>query len=266
MEAIFSFLVFYTLPIVIVGTHLFLRFCRVTKIHVAEAFKFSEEKFKNEGAGGCYDLLKRVAKKAGINPPALHVIQGDVAASFGLKKNLSAVTIGVMNLRLFNATEMEATFAHEVAHIVRGDALKHMVCNSILLSLYLCALATFLVLLLPALVADVFGGASPFSDLLFVLHITLTLTLLWVGFELVYRFHLRYVECKADEKAAELVGDPQKMIQVLRRLEGIRFPQKKNVVRRWWFAVLFWATLPIRTHPTYDRRIARLEKLAKVKA
>ena len=266
MEEILSFLSFYILPVVIISALSFWRFCRSVEFDVAQAFQFSDRVFADAGEGGCYGILKKLAKKARVNTPALIHMEGHALVTYAVRKDRSVVVVGKKDLELFNRIEMEAALAHELGHILNGHNVKAMLWHSVLLAIYFCAFVTFFALLLPALVADIFGRGPFFSDLLFLLRITVILTLLWVGLELVFRFYLRRREFQADEKAAELVEDPQKVIQALRRIEVLVLPGKRNFAQSAWKFLVFWVNRVADTHPSDEKRIARLEKLAREKA
>jgi len=74
-------------------------------------------------APGLYQMVERLAQKAGLPTPKVYVIPQDAPNAFATGRNpehaVVAVTQGI--LRLMNDEELEGVLAHELSHVKNHD-------------------------------------------------------------------------------------------------------------------------------------------------
>lgn len=204
-------------------------------------------------APGLYGLLRELCARAGLpRLPTLFYIPSPIPQAMAVGSHRDAA-IGVTGglLGLLPAEELAAVLAHEVAH-VRSRDMRFMALadaatrlTHILSTVGLLLIAVYL----PLALAE--QARLPLLLILLLLLAPLASALLQLSLS-------RTREFDADAAAVELTGDPQALANALRRLEAA--------------AGGFWEGLPgrraspwtrlLRTHPTAEDRIARLERLA----
>ncbi len=76
-------------------------------------------------APGLYNMVRRLASKAGVPMPRVYLIPNDQPNAFATGRNpehaVVAVTEGIM--RILDEDELEGVLAHELAHVVNRDIL-----------------------------------------------------------------------------------------------------------------------------------------------
>src|SRR3984957_10359736 len=169
-----------------------------------------------EEAPWLYEMVEKLAKRAGIPAPPLYLIPTDTPNAFATGRNPQhaavAVTEGI--LRLMDRRELEGVLAHELSHVVNRDTL----------------ITTFAATLAGAVSqlammwrwGALFGGYENRGDdrrgggigtLLAILLAPLAALLLQLALS-------RRREYAADESGARLVGDPEGLAEGLQALKG----------------------------------------------
>jgi len=220
-----------------------------------------------EEAPWLYEMVEKLAKRAGIPAPPLFLIPTETPNAFATGRNPQhaavAVTEGI--LRLMDRRELEGVLAHELSHVVNRDTL----------------ITTFAATLAGAVSqlammwrwGAMFGGYGGFEGrgddrrggglgvLLAVLLAPLAALLLQLALS-------RRREYAADESGARLVGDPEGLAEALEELErgNRQLPFDASPTTAPLFIVNPLSgrgfTALFSTHPSTEKRVARLRAMA----
>lgn len=213
-----------------------------------------------------YRIVERLAEKAGLPMPRVFIVNTDVPNAFATGRNpkhaVVAVTSGMLNTLSYD--EIKAVLGHELAHIKNRDTLLSTVAATIAGAITM--LATM------ARWAAMFGGLGSRDDDdnsggiigLFVLAI-----LAPIAATLIQLAISRSREYAADQDGAKISGAPLDLARALQKMEAIAMrkplaanPSMSNMfivnpLRRDFLSGLF------STHPPIQKRIKRLEELAR---
>jgi heat shock protein HtpX len=227
-----------------------------------------------------HNLLDEVCVSAGISgtKPKLYLVEDPAPNAFatGLKLEDSHVAVTTGLVERLPRYELRAVLAHEVAHIVNDDIRAVTVA---------VATAGVVALLADVLVRSLWfgggrggrrgGGGSGNAgavQLVFLVLGLLAVVLAPIAAQLIRFAVSRQREYLADATAAEVLRDPQSMVNALRRIDGDR-----TELRRFEAATAhLWFEEPnetrgedrtarmarrFATHPSMEERIARLASL-----
>ena len=220
------------------------------------------------------DLHRRVdalADRMGVARPDLYVTDARAPNAFAVGGGADggALVIDRSLFRLLSPREIEAILAHELAHLEENDGFAIAMADGVGRSLVgvatLAALPALLALSgLAGAEAWIRGRPGDRSGPFGRLHRGLA-GALFAGFvlaTLVARSRSRRRELAADDRAAEVTGDPMALARALRRIERAAEPT-------WPFAPLSTqkrtdeaAERWLSTHPSTDERVERLQELA----
>ncbi|MEM6532942.1 MAG: M48 family metalloprotease [Myxococcota bacterium] len=196
-----------------------------------------------------HELVSVLARRARVRTPTLMYIPSDVpnAMATGRADGPSAIGITRGALAVLDRRELTGVLAHEIAHLLHGDTRLFQWTGLATQSL---VKALRIALWLTAGVA-ILGG----TGLTLVLQLAVLATLVPMGLIVLTAALSRTREFAADQKAAELTGDPRALASALSRLQ--RFE------RRWWHRAFRAPELPsaLRTHPSTEERVDRLLRL-----
>ncbi len=214
-----------------------------------------------------YRIVKKVADEAGLPMPEVGISAEPMPNAFATGRNPkhAAVVATQGLLSLLNDEELEAVFGHEMSHVKNRDILVMSVASTVTSVLTYAAQMVYFSLF--------FGHAdSDNRDNMIVMLALAALTIVFLPIAAVIMQLAvsRNREYLADETGARITGKPRELAKALRSLEsGCRSPG--NNYSEETYADL-WITNPIRkkslfanlfsTHPSTDKRVARLEKLA----
>jgi heat shock protein HtpX len=225
-----------------------------------------------------HNLLDEVCVSAGISGtrPELYVVEDPAPNAFatGLKLEDSHIAVTTGLVERLPRYELRAVLAHEVAHIVNDDIRAVTVT---------VATAGVVALLADVLVRSLWfgggrggrrggGGNAGAAQLLFLVLGLLAVVLAPIAAQLIRFAVSRQREYLADATAAEVLRDPQSMVNALRRIDGDR-----TELRRFEAATAhLWFEEPnetrgedrtarmarrFATHPSMKERIERLASL-----
>lgn len=219
--------------------------------------------FQNEEEARAYDLVERIAREAGLaKMPEVGVynaLSHMNAFATGPRRDDALVALSMALVDRLDEEALSAVIAHEVAHIVNGDMLMLTLIQAVINTVVLFVTWPLRVIQWLAFFDDRVGQAA-FAIL--TLCRMVAIFLLAAAAALVVNWFSRQREYRADAGAARLVG-PGAMIKALQSLAADdEVPQKaapasaafgvRGIGAIWgWFS----------THPTIERRIARLAQL-----
>jgi heat shock protein HtpX len=191
--------------------------------------------------------LERLCMQADIERPTLRLVEDPTPEAFTVGSGASAsVVISTGLVDLLTERELEAILAHEVAHLANGDSR-------------LMAYALAPVVHVDEN-SDLENGPGVFNRFL-----------VWYGQRAVGLFS-RGREWAADAAAVELSGSPMALASALRKIDGRELPDE-DLRTAWPTAVAALNVSPnlrtlstfvwtVRTHPTTEARVNRLEWVA----
>ena len=227
-----------------------------------------------EDAPELHRLLDEVCVSAGLTTrPTLHLVEDPAPNAFatGLSLEDSHVAVTTGLVERLPRYELRAVLAHEVAHILNDDV------RTVTVAVATAGLVALLADV--AIRATFFGGAGRRrggndggAHALLVVVGIIAAILAPLAAQLIRFAVSRQREYLADATAAEILRDPQSMVDALRRLEEDRTPLTRfeTANAHLWFEepnALEGQGRPANlarrfaTHPTLPERVARLAQL-----
>jgi heat shock protein HtpX len=213
-------------------------------------------------APGLYNMVRRLASKAGVPMPRVYLIPSEQPNAFATGRNpehaVVAVTEGIM--RILDDEELEGVLAHELSHVVNRDILISTIAATLAGAItYLAHMAQW---------AAIFGGGrhddedspSPIAMLLMAIVAPLAAMLVQLAVS-------RSREFQADASGARLAGRTWGLSKALEKLDmaSHAVPMAANPATAHLFIVnpLSGQTLMklFSTHPPMEERIARLRAM-----
>lgn len=210
-----------------------------------------------------YEMVGRLAGRAGLPMPKVYIIREDQPNAFATGRNPEnaavAATTGI--LRLLDRDELEGVIAHELAHVKNRDILTMTVAATVAGAISMLAQFGFL-----------FGGSRDRDNPLGPLGVLLAVIFAPLAAMLIQMTISRTREYSADKLGAEISGNPMGLAHALRKISGAasRIPMP-TAERNPTSAPLFIIN-PLSgqrmdnlfsTHPNVENRIAALEALAR---
>ncbi len=211
-----------------------------------------------------YRITERLAERAGIPVPRLYVVPGDQPNAFatGRSPANSAVAVTQGLLRLLDRDEVEGVIAHEIAHIRHRDTLTMTVVATIAGAVMLLADMARWAMIFGGARSDDREGGNPLVYLLIIIVAPIAAMLIQLAIS-------RAREYEADATGARLAGNPDGLINALRKLEQASrmIPMQASPSTAHLFIVN-----PLRgvggtlvslfmTHPPIEERIRRLQQM-----
>jgi heat shock protein HtpX len=165
------------------------------------------------------DTVRKFADQAGIGMPEVGIYEGEPNAfATGAFKNSALVAVSTGLLRGMTREEVEAVIGHEVAHVANGDMVTMTLIQGVM--------NTFVVFasrIIGSLVDGFLRRGDSSSGPGIGYYVTTIVLDLLFGFlaGIIVAWFSRQREFRADRGAAQLMGQPQSMINALARLGGM---------------------------------------------
>jgi len=209
-----------------------------------------------------YNMVRRLATKAGAPMPKLYIIPSEQPNAFATGRNPShaavAVTEGIM--RILDAEELEGVLAHEMSHVINRDVLISTIAATLAGAItYLAHMAQW--------AAFMGGGRHDDEDAPSPIAMVMMAVVAPIAAMLVQLAVSRAREFQADASGARLAGRPWPLAKALEKLDmaSHAIPMSANPATAHLFIVN-----PLRgeslmrlfsTHPSTEERIARLRAM-----
>jgi len=209
-----------------------------------------------------YNMVHRLATKAGAPMPKLYIIPSEQPNAFATGRNPShaavAVTEGIM--RILDAEELEGVLAHEMSHVINRDVLISTIAATLAGAItYLAHMAQW--------AAFMGGGRHDDEDAPSPIAMVMMAVVAPIAAMLVQLAVSRAREFQADASGARLAGRPWPLAKALEKLDmaSHAIPMSANPATAHLFIVN-----PLRgeslmrlfsTHPSTEERIARLRAM-----
>ncbi len=203
------------------------------------------------------DTVRRLANRAGIGMPEVAVYDGEPNA-FATGAFRNDALVAVSNGLLLNMTrdEVEAVLGHEIAHVANGDMVTMTLLQGVV--------NTFVVFLSRVVGYAVDRALARNNDqgpgIGYTVAVLVSQIVFGILASMIVAWFSRHREFRADAGSANLLGNPQPMVQALRRLGGMEashLPQSVaalGINQSAGFMELF------SSHPPIEERIAALQR------
>jgi heat shock protein HtpX len=215
-------------------------------------------------AQGLYEIVRRLADKAGMPMPKVYIIPDDVPNAFATGRNHEHAAVAVTEglLQLLDEHEVEGVLAHEMSHVKHYDILVGTIAATIAGAIAM--LANF---------GMMFGGGNSENRPNPIIMIAL-MFLAPMAASIVQMAVSRNREFMADEGAARLTGHPEWLQSALAKLDS--YSRGHHILREatpesaHMFIINPFSGKDVSfkslfsTHPSTEARIERLEALKSV--
>ena len=218
-----------------------------------------------EQAPQLYDLVEKLASRAGLPMPRVCIIDADEPNAFATGRNPEhaavAVTTGIMRVLGYN--EISGVLAHELAHVKNRDILTSTIAS--MMATVISYAAQFFMF---------FGGSSDEDDGVNPIAAIAMMILAPIAAMLIQMAISRSREYEADHDGGEICGNPNYLADGLEKIEYYvthsqeTLPSAKPATANMYIVNPFEGTGKaltklFSTHPDTAERIARLREQAR---
>ena len=203
------------------------------------------------------DTVRKFADKSGIGMPEVGIYEGEPNAfATGAFKNSALVAVSTGLLRGMTREEVEAVIGHEVAHVANGDMVTMALIQGVM--------NTFVVFASRLIGSLVDGflrrGSDSSGPGIGYYATTIVLDILFgVLAGIIVAWFSRQREFRADRGAAQLMGQPQSMMNALARLGGMHAQGQEMPKNMAAMGIAGGIGKLFSTHPPMEERIAALK-------
>ena len=203
------------------------------------------------------ETVRKFADKAGIGMPEVAIYEGEPNAfATGAFKNSALVAVSTGLLRGMTREEVEAVIGHEVAHVANGDMVTMALIQGVM--------NTFVVFASRLIGSLVDGflrrGSDSSGPGIGYYATTIVLDILFgVLAGIIVAWFSRQREFRADRGAAQLMGQPQSMMNALARLGGMHAQGQEMPKNLAAMGIAGSIGKLFSTHPPMEERIAALK-------
>ena len=203
------------------------------------------------------ETVRKFAGQAGIGMPDVGIYEGEPNAfATGAFKNSALVAVSTGLLRGMTREEVEAVIGHEVAHVANGDMVTMALIQGVM--------NTFVVFasrVIGSMVDGFLRRGSDSSGPGIGYYVTTIVLDILFGFlaGIVVAWFSRHREFRADRGAAQLMGQPNAMINALARLGGMHADGHEMPKNMAAMGIAGSIGKLFSTHPPMEERIAALK-------
>ncbi|MEY4317314.1 MAG: protease HtpX [Pseudomonadota bacterium] len=202
------------------------------------------------------ETVRRLSERAGIAMPEVAIYEGEPNAfATGAFKNSALVAVSTGLLQGMTREEVEAVLGHEVAHIANGDMVTMTLIQGVL-NTFVVFLSRVVGYFVDSMLRKNDEESSGPGIGYYVTSIVLDIVLGFVASMIVAWFS-RQREFRADEGAAQLMGNKQPMINALARLNQMQSGELPTSVAA--MGITSDIGKLFATHPPLEERIAALQ-------
>jgi heat shock protein HtpX len=209
----------------------------------------------NEAEAWLVETVRRLATKAGIGMPEVAIYEGDPNAfATGAFRNSALVAVSTGLLQTMNKEEVEAVLAHEVAHVANGDMVTLTLIQGVV-NTFVVFFARIVGSIVDKAIFRTERGTGPgYFITVMVCQIVFS-----VLASIIVAYFSRRREFRADSGAASFLGNPQPMINALKRLGGVEPGELPKAMNGFGIADKAGIMALFSTHPPLEERIAALQ-------
>ncbi len=202
------------------------------------------------------DTVRKFADKAGIGMPDVAIYEGEPNAfATGAFKNSALVAVSTGLLRGMTREEVEAVIGHEVAHVANGDMVTMALIQGVMNTFVFFASRV-----IGSLVDGFLRRDSDSSGPGIGYYVTTIVLDILFGFlaGIIVAWFSRQREFRADRGSAQLMGQPNSMINALARLGGLHAEGQGMPQNLQTMAIAGSIGKLFASHPPMEERIAAL--------
>ncbi len=209
---------------------------------------------RNETETWLVQTVTKLADRAGVGMPEVAIYEGAPNAfATGARRDAALVAVSTGLLQSMNRSEVEAVLGHEMAHVANGDMVTLTLIQGVV-NTFVFFLARVIGFLVDRLVFRTERGTGPG----YMITVLVCQILLGILASTIVAYFSRRREFRADAGSAEYLGQPQSMINALRKLGGVESEALPETMKAAGISGGKLSSL-FATHPPIEERIAALQ-------
>ena len=202
------------------------------------------------------DTVRTLSQRAGIEMPEVAIYEGEPNAfATGAFKNSALVAVSTGLLQGMTREEVEAVLGHEVAHIANGDMVTLTLIQGVL-NTFVVFLSRVVGYFVDSMLRSKDDESTGPGMGYYITSIVMDILLGFVA-SMVVAWFSRHREFRADEGAAQLMGNKQPMINALARLNSMQAGELPTSVAA--MGITGGLGKLFASHPPLEDRIAALQ-------
>ena len=210
----------------------------------------------NQDEAWIVSTVQRLSERAGITMPEVAIYEGEPNAfATGAFKNSALVAVSTGLLQGMTREEIEAVLGHEIAHVANGDMVTLTLIQGVL-NTFVVFLSRVVGYFVDSMLRSKDDESSGPGMGYYITSIVMDILLGFVA-SMVVAWFSRQREFRADEGAAQLMGNKQPMINALARLNSMQAGELPTSVAA--MGITGGLGKLFASHPPLEERIAALQ-------
>ncbi|HQR86957.1 MAG: zinc metalloprotease HtpX [Burkholderiales bacterium 35-55-47] len=210
----------------------------------------------NQDEAWIVSTVQRLSERAGITMPEVAIYEGEPNAfATGAFKNSALVAVSTGLLQGMTREEIEAVLGHEIAHVANGDMVTLTLIQGVL-NTFVVFLSRVVGYFVDSMLRSKDDESTGPGMGYYITSIVMDILLGFVA-SMVVAWFSRQREFRADEGAAQLMGNKQPMINALARLNSMQPGQLPSSVAA--MGITGGLGKLFASHPPLEERIAALQ-------
>ena len=210
----------------------------------------------NQDEAWIVSTVQRLSERAGITMPEVAIYEGEPNAfATGAFKNSALVAVSTGLLQGMTREEIEAVLGHEIAHVANGDMVTLTLIQGVL-NTFVVFLSRVVGYFVDSMLRSKDDESTGPGMGYYITSIVLDIVLGFVA-SMVVAWFSRQREFRADEGAAQLMGNKQPMINALARLNSMQAGELPTSVAA--MGITGGLGKLFASHPPLEERIAALQ-------
>jgi heat shock protein HtpX len=210
----------------------------------------------NQDEAWIVSTVQRLSERAGITMPEVAIYEGEPNAfATGAFKNSALVAVSTGLLQGMTREEIEAVLGHEIAHVANGDMVTLTLIQGVL-NTFVVFLSRVVGYFVDSMLRSKDDESTGPGMGYYITSIVMDILLGFVA-SMVVAWFSRQREFRADEGAAQLMGNKQPMINALARLNSMQAGELPTSVAA--MGITGGLGKLFASHPPLEDRIAALQ-------
>ncbi len=210
----------------------------------------------NQDEAWIVSTVQRLSERAGITMPEVAIYEGEPNAfATGAFKNSALVAVSTGLLQGMTREEIEAVLGHEIAHVANGDMVTLTLIQGVL-NTFVVFLSRVVGYFVDSMLRSKDDESTGPGMGYYITSIVMDILLGFMA-SMVVAWFSRHREFRADEGAAQLMGNKQPMINALARLNSMQAGELPTSVAA--MGITGGLGKLFASHPPLEDRIAALQ-------